>query len=538
MTTAEPPTTESAGTAYNLAARVYGGDVDGEAAPTPENGSRNGAYNLARRVYDGEREGHRNGYGERDGGADGAPYNLAERIYGRSVRLDGAAPAALRNGAATAVAIPPVRGAPPVTALSTEETPPSSASGRMFQSMKIPAFRWYFIAQFGTWGAMNMQMVVNGYLVFTLTGSFAALGLSALFRSLPGIVLSLVGGVLADRMPKKYLVQAGQAASGIVALGVALLLFFDLLRFEHLLISSLLQGASMSLMMPARQSMLPGLVGIERIQNAQALGMGVMNLMRMIGPAVGGVMLAVTDAHYVYFLMSGLYLYATVMYVKVPHVEAMMRAPDGSIRPAAGRDRKPPIRDLIDGVRYVVRERTIGMLLAVNLAMVLVSMPYQMMLPGYVLEILKGGPGMLGALQSIAGIGSLAAIIVIAAMPTHHRGKVLILGTFIMGIALVGFSFSTTVLLTAPIMVVISIGQTLRQSLSSVLLQTYVDDAFRGRVMSLFMMEMSMVSLATFVAGILASIFGPQLAIGGMAVILLLLTTWIGLFVPRLRNLD
>jgi hypothetical protein len=107
-----------------------------------------------------------------------------------------------------------------------------------------------------------------------------------------------------------------------------------------------------------------------------------------------------------------------------------------------------------------------------------------------------------------------------------------------MGIALVGFSFSTTVLLTAPIMVVISIGQTLRQSLSSVLLQTYVDDAFRGRVMSLFMMEMSMVSLATFVAGILASIFGPQLAIGGMAVILLLLTTWIGLFVPRLRNLD
>ncbi len=539
MTTAEPPP-EQAEAAYNLAARVYSEDVDGRPPPARENGHRDDAYNLARRVYEAERDGRRDGQAQRNGGAGAAPYNLAERIYGRTVRLDGATPVALRNGAngaAAAVAIPPVRGAPPVIAAPTGETPDGGGvSGRMFQSLKIRAFRWYFIAQFGTWGAMNMQMVVDGYLVYTLTGSYAALGLSALTRSVPGIVLSLVGGVLADRMPKKYLVQAGQFASAIVALGVALLLAFGLLRFEHLLISSFLQGASMSLMMPARQSMLPGLVGIHRIQNAQALGMGVMNLMRMIGPAIGGVMLAVTGAQYVYFLMSGLYLFATVVYVKVPHVEEMAQAPDGT--PAIARERKPPIRDLIDGVRYVVRERTIGMLLAVNLAMVLVSMPYQMLLPGYVLDVLKGGPGTLGALMSVAAVGSLLAVGVIAAMPTHHRGKVLLLGTFIMGVALIGFSFSTAVILTAPIMIVISVGQTLRQSLSSILLQTYVDDAYRGRVMSLFMMEMSIVSLATFLTSILASIFGPQMAIGGMAVILLLLTTWVMLFVPRLRNLD
>jgi hypothetical protein len=87
-------------------------------------------------------------------------------------------------------------------------------------------------------------------------------------------------------------------------------------------------------------------------------------------------------------------------------------------------------------------------------------------------------------------------------------------------------------------MVVISIGQTFRMSLSSVLLQTYVDDDYRGRVMSLFMMEMSLVSLSTFFAGMIAAAFGPQLAIGGMAVVLLALAVGITLFVPRLRRLD
>jgi len=405
----------------------------------------------------------------------------------------------------------------------------------MFESLRIPAFRWYVAAQFGTWGAMNMQMVVNGYLVYEITGSFAALGLTALARSAPGIVLALVGGVLADRFPKKYLIQIAQLVSSGVALGVALLLVFDLLRFEHLLLSAFLQGAAMSMMLPARMAMLPGLVGIARIQNAQALGMGVMNLMRMLGPALGGVMLATVGGQYAYFLMAGLYFLAVVMYVKVPHVESTAEAAnDGSPMPA----RASAARDLADGVRYVLRERTIGMLLAVNLVMVLVSMPYQHLLPGYVAEVLGAGPAALGVLMSIAAVGALAAIAVVAAMPTHHRGKILILGASIMGVALVGFSFSTSVMLTAPIMIVISIGQTLRMSLSSVLIQTYVDDAYRGRVSSLFMMEMSMVSLSTFFAGVMASIVGPQVTIGSMAVLLLLLTSWIWFFVPRLRELD
>ena len=135
-----------------------------------------------------------------------------------------------------AIAVPPGRGATPAAAPLVVQPSDGRFFGRTFESLRVPSFRWYFVAQFGTWGAMNMQMVVNGYLVFILTGSFAALGLSALARSLPGIVFALVGGVLADRLPKKYLIQAGQTVSGLVALWVAIMLVFGWLRFEHLLL--------------------------------------------------------------------------------------------------------------------------------------------------------------------------------------------------------------------------------------------------------------------------------------------------------------
>jgi MFS family permease len=569
MTTAEPPTpaVEPEGE-YNLAARIYGDAATNERraeAPTRDaeangNGTdSNGAdengverpYNLADRVY-GNGDAPNGGSRRTNGNGRAARYNLAARVYGApSDPNDNAAAVAVAgNGVATATAVaaPPARGAPPVAAPAVEGG--GGAKARMLTSFKVRAFRWYFIAQFGTWGAMNMQMVVNGYLVFTLTGSFAALGITALARSAPGIVLSLVGGVLADRMPKKYLIQFGQALSALVALWVAFMLLFDQLRFEHLLISSFLQGSMMSMMMPARQAMLPGLVGMSRIQNAQALGMGVMNVMRMAGPAAGGLMLAFTGAEWVYFAMAAMYAFAVVAYFRVPHVENTEPPPPepGWVEPERGASmgrgtirqvkRGSLFADMIDGFKYSVREPVIGTLLLVNLMIVLVSMPYQMMLPGYVIEVLGGGPGTLGMLQSIAGSGAVAAIVVIAAMPTHHRGKVMLAGAFVMGVALLGFSFSTALIITAPIMVVISIGQTFRMSLNSVLLQTYVDDNYRGRVMSVFMMEMGFVSLSTFIAGMLASVFGPQVAIGGMAVILLIITVFVWIFVPRLRKLD
>jgi len=455
--------------------------------------------------------------------------------------------AAVVAGQAEAAAVAPAR---PRTAVSAI----GGLGGRTLDSLRLPRYRTYFFAQFGAYAAMNMQMLANGYLVFILTGSFAALGVVSLARAVPGLVFAMPGGLLADRLPKKYVVQGGEFCSALLTLTVALLLTFDMLRFEHLLAASFAQGTIMAFQMPAQQAILPGLVGMRRLQNAVALGMGVMNVMQMVGPALAGFLLAAVGPQWAYFVMAGLFLYSVTMFFRVPADDIRVTDPEtaGIARPGERRGPSPArahggpgtgrrgmgAKDILLGLTYAMREPVILMLLAANLAIVLFSMPYRMLLPGYVIAVLGGGPGMIGTLQAIGGIGSIVSIVVVAAMPDRKRGRVLIAATLIMGVALLAFAASTVVWVTALIMVVMSVGQAFRMSLSSVLLQTYVDDDYRGRVMSLYMMEMSLVSFATFGAGVLSEVIGPQEAFGAMALVLVAIAVALWAFVPRMRHLE
>jgi predicted MFS family arabinose efflux permease len=177
-------------------------------------------------------------------------------------------------------------------------------------------------------------------------------------------------------------------------------------------------------------------------------------------------------------------------------------------------------------------------LLIANFFIVLTSMPYMMMLPGFVKQVLDGGPDKLGLLISITGIGSLAGSLVIASMPPKNRGKILLFGSGLLGVALIGFSLSNIFWVTAIIMVFIGLGQTTRMSLSNVLIQAYVEDEYRGRVMSIYMMEFSLMQFGVFAVGILASVIGIQYALTFTSVLLLIFLVYAYLFIPRLRNLD
>ena len=118
----------------------------------------------------------------------------------------------------------------------TKPEPQNSGRQSTFYSLKDPNFAWFFASTLGQMAAVFMQMLVRGFLVFEMTGSFAALGIAALARPAPGIVLSLVGGVLADRIPKQYLIQFGPGVSALGALWGGFMLLSDQLRFAHLLI--------------------------------------------------------------------------------------------------------------------------------------------------------------------------------------------------------------------------------------------------------------------------------------------------------------
>lgn len=437
-------------------------------------------------------------------------------------------------------------------------TPPAEGRSRLealkqlrtFESFKSGPFRWYFVSMLGVFGAMNSQMVAKGVLTYELTGSFAALGTLALANAIPGLALSLHGGVIADRLPKKRIQQVGNTLNALNTSSIVILLLAGVMRWEYMIVNAAVQGVIQALMMPARQSMLPDIVYPRRVMNAVALNNAGMNLSRLMVPAGIGMLMEVTDYYWAFIAITGFYVFSTVTLFRVPsrpieippeeRTEAQARAyaanGHGGV-PARGKT-GAGFGDLIDGGRYILRDHTIRTILVVNFLMVLFSMPYMQMLPGFVKEVLKGGPGLLGLLTSLTGVGSLAAALVIASLPSRRRGLIFIIGSLVLGIALVAFSWSTSVAITLPVMLLIGVGQAVRMALSNVLVQAYTEDQFRGRVMSIYMMEMSLVQVGVFGVGIASEIIGVQWALGLCSAMLVVLSIATLAIVPRMRDLD
>ncbi len=496
----DPPTTQASngegrgGTddrSYNLAARVFRGVPP---TPAPPADAR---YNLARRVY----------------GARRSPATHPALSAG-----DSAAPALSGFGAA----------------LPRGER--AASRGGTFSALRNGHFRLLFLGNIMQFGAMQMQLLVRGALVYQLTGSFTALGLVSLANAVPGLLFSLVGGVVADRAPKKTVIQAAQFFNLVNAAVLAVLAGMGQLTFTHLLMSAVAQGGVNAVMQPSRQSIIPDLVGREGLMNAVALNTSGQNLMQLLGPGIGGALLALLSPAWVFWVMAGLYLLAVTFTFRLPkhpvHSYASMQAAAGHARP-----RSNGWRDLVEGVRYISHDRTIRMLIAVNFLIVLVSMPYTMMLPGFVHSVLGRGPETQGLLMSTSGIGAIAGSPVVASLGGRHRGRLLLAFAFLLGGSLVAFAISTNYLVTLPIMLLVGAGSAGRMSLGQVLIQSYSADEYRGRVMAVWFMQFSLVQFGTFGVGILSELVGPQLAIGGMAAGLVVAMLVVTVAWPSFRRL-
>ena len=389
---------------------------------------------------------------------------------------------------------------------------------------------------FGNFASMNIQMFVRGWLVFEITGSYEKLGWMTAAGGLVGLIAAPLGGVVADRVRQKtHVIQVSGVCNMFVTLWVAWLIAEGSLLFEHLLIASILQGIIMNAMMPSRQALTKDVVGLDLMTNAIALSTSGMNTARLLLPGLAGGLVAalgggdgnIDPAKWIYLLMSVLYLFATLTMFKV-------RVADNE---GAGGPNLPILLELKHGFDYVLRTPIIFMLLGTNFLMVFFSLTYFMLLPGFVKDVLDAGPDKLGMLISISGMGSLVGSLLVASLPNKRRARILLYGALMMGIALLGFAASTHYWLSVFLLTFVGFGQAARMSLSNVLIQTYVADEFRGRVMSIYMLEMSILSIALYPISVAADIFGPQWAVGISAACLIVLV--VALFnVPAYRRLD
>ena len=376
-------------------------------------------------------------------------------------------------------------------------------------------------------GGFQMGMIAQGFLVYEITGSAKILGLVSAGWAIPMLSLTLFGGALADRLERKPIIQAGQATSAVVSLVVAVLISTGILEWPHLLVASMFQGVMFAFAGPARQAIIPQIVGEERISNAIVLNSAAMSSMALVAPAIAGVLYATIGPAGVYYVMVGMWVTAVTLTSLIHKPAKMARRPQTAI-----------LRDIKAGLTYVSHNRTILLLLSVMLATVLLSMPFQSLLPVFVVNIYGKESGAFGLLVSMIGLGSLLGSLSIAFIGRWRRGLLVIAGGFIAGGALLLVSLVPIYSAAVGIMVLIGLGNIAPMALITALIMERADDQYRGRMMSIIMLMWGLMPLGVMPLGVAVDAIGGRQTVGFMALAMLAVFTVVLITQRRLRELQ
>ncbi len=413
------------------------------------------------------------------------------------------------------------------TEVASSDSPGGRGISKTFYSLRFREFRFLWLGMVFLMMGMQMQMIVRGYLTYEITSSPFILGLVNAGFAIPMLSLALFGGAVADRMERKRVIQIGQCMAVVLALFIGVSIVTDTVTWMHLLFVSMVQGAQFSFLMPARQALVPQLVGKDNLTNAMSLDAAAMSMTTLIAPSVGGVLYSVIGPEGVYFLIAGLGVIAVGF-------TSMVSARGGS----ANRPSVPMASDIAQGLRYVVNSPVVLILLMMGLATALLAMPFRFLMPVFVVDVYNRGPESLGLLVTIMGVGSLVGALFIATLGKKKRGLLLLAGSCISAFALMLVAAIPIYYAAAGLMVLLGLGDAGRRTLNQALIMEEVDDEYRGRVMSVFMMNFGLMPLGVLPAGALAERFGGQFAVMLLGVLLLLTTTAVLLTQRRLRELN
>lgn len=376
-------------------------------------------------------------------------------------------------------------------------------------------YRLFFSGQtvslIGTW----MTRVATGWLVYRLTGSAALLGVVSFCSQVPIFVLAPIAGVWVDRWDRQRTLVTTQILSMLQSLALAALTLGGIIRIWHIVVLALFQGLVNAIDMPARQSFVIQMVERrEDLSNAIALNSSMVNATRLIGPAVAGMVIAATGEGWCFLVdgISYIAVIASLVAMKIRRLEA-------------NRGRAEVLGQLAEGWLYVRQSRPIRSLLLLLALISLVGMPYTVLMPIFAQRVLHGGANVLGFLMGAAGVGALAAALLLAARKTVvGLGVWIVTSAALFGGALIGFALSRSFWLSLLILPFAGFGMMQTMAGANTILQTIVEDDKRGRVMSYYAMAIQGVApFGSLLAGAasdrigvsLTVILGGTLCIGG-----------------------
>jgi MFS family permease len=412
----------------------------------------------------------------------------------------------------------------------TEETresqsPGADASGGTslsyaWRALRHRNFRLFFggqtVSLVGTW----MTRVATSWLVYRLTKSPLLLGTVGFAGQIPTFLLAPLAGVIVDRIDRRKVLMWTQTLAMVQSLVLAWLTLSHRINITEVLILSAMQGVINAFDMPGRQSFMIRMVEDRAdLSNAIAINSSMVNVARLLGPSLAGLLIAATNEGWC-FLVDG------VSYIAVIASLLLMRISHEQMQHAG----TTMVEQLRQGWIYVAESVPIRSILLLFALLSLMGWPFMVLMPVFAAQVLHGGPHTLGFLMGAVGVGSLVSVLALVVRKSV-RGllKIIPIAAAVFGAGLICFGMSKNLWLSMPMMLVTGFGMTQGLTASNTILQTLVDEKMRGRVMSYYTMAfVGMAPFGSLLAGALAHAIGAPrtVIVSGIACILGSLWFW------------
>ena len=399
----------------------------------------------------------------------------------------------------------------------------------MLRALRHRNYRLFFAGQslslVGTW----ITRIATSWLIYRLTGSALLLGIVGFCGQIPTLFLAPVAGVFVDRWDRHRVLVVTQVLSMLQSLALAVLALAGIITVAQVLLLQVCQGVINAFDTPARQAFVVSMIEDRAdLPNAIALNSSMVNASRILGPSIGGVLIAAVGEGWCFLVdaISYLAVLASLLAMRVVREERR----SGEFR---------LMEELTAGFRYVTGFapiRTVLLLLAIVSTM---GMPYAVLMPAVAAKLLHGGPHTLGWLMTASGVGALAGAFFLAARPSVlGLGRVIAAASSTFGAGLIALGLSRALWLSLVIMPVIGAGFMVSLAASNTIIQTLTEEHLRGRVMAFYTMAfLGTAPVGSLLAGVLADRIGEPATIAAGGVVCLLGAGWFASRLPRLREL-
>lgn len=377
--------------------------------------------------------------------------------------------------------------------------------------------------------AMQGQVLTRTFLAWELTQQEMSLAYINIAFAIPMLLFSLIGGAVSDRIERRKLILIGMTIVTINEFCVLLLLLNNTLEFIHLIIAGVVGGMVIPFIMPARTAIVYRLVGPNILGNAMAISSGVVNLSRVIGPALMGFAISLYSTPGAYIIAVALFITSVLCMLGVSHS-----------RQTSKNQSKPRIsQDVIQGLKYITQFRPLLVCVLFGLAPMFLAMPFQNLMVVFADQVWQVGERGLGIMMGLSGLGGVIGSVWVAQRGERiDRVNIMTINAMLFGLLLIAFALAENFYLALVPLVIANACASASQTLNNTAAQLLVDDQQRGRMSAFMMMAFGLTPLGVLPLAYLAQLIGVQWSTVTGCLLLLIVISGFYLSSATLRNMD